>query len=160
MSDISGPDTPGMTFLIRRRVNARYLFFRNLRLNTMIDKDRTEGIRPDKTLGDRCNHVWIDNVYMLCMHYCVKVLMYECIIVWMNECDLFDCINYRWLYDCIITYDGWTRWNETKHVRWEAGWHRSTNTRQIFLGDDIIVNKSSRWQGKIWYTVATGVSWG
>jgi len=96
--------------------------------------------------------------------YAVYALLCESIHVWMyncmNECDLFDCINCRWSYDCIIAYDRWTRWNETKHVRWEAEWHRSTNTWQIFLGDDIIVNKSSRWGGKIRYKVATDVSWG
>jgi len=51
----------------------------------------------------------------------------------MNECDLYDCINFRWLYDCIIAYDRWTRWNETKQVRCEADWHRSTNTQQTSL---------------------------
>jgi len=52
-----------------KKVNARCLFFfRNLRLDTMIGKDRTDGIWSNKTLGDRCNHVWIDIVYMLCMH--------------------------------------------------------------------------------------------
>jgi len=56
-------------------------FFRDLRLDTMIGKDRTDGIRSDKTLGDRCNHVGIDIVFMLCMHYCVTIFMYECIIV-------------------------------------------------------------------------------
>jgi len=29
-----------------------------------------------------------------------------------------------------------------------------------FLGDDIIVNKSSHWRGKTRYKVATDVSWG
>jgi len=59
----------------------------------------------------------------------IHVWIYNC----MNECDLFDYLNCRWLYDCIIAYDRWTRWNETKHVRWEAEWHRSTNTRQTSL---------------------------
>jgi len=76
-----------------------------------------------------------------CMNwYCVCVvyaLMRESINVWMyncmNECDLYDCIDYRGLYDYIIAYDRRTRWNETKQVRSEAEWYRSTNTRQTSL---------------------------
>ena len=68
----------------KKKSKCKMFIFRNLRLDTMISKDRTEETRSDKTLGDRCNHVWIDIVYMLCMHYCVEVFMYECVIVWMN----------------------------------------------------------------------------
>jgi len=49
----------------------------------------------------------------------------------MNECDLYDCTNRRWLVR--LYNDKWTRWNETKQVGWEVDWHRSTNTRPTSL---------------------------
>jgi len=50
--------------------------------------------------------------------------MYGCMNAWMCECDLNDHINCMWQV---------TRWNETRHVRLEADWQCSTNTRQTSL---------------------------
>jgi len=82
--------------------------------------------------------------------------MYEC----MNERDLYDCINCRWLYDCIIAYDKRNSMKRDKTGKMGGGLTSQYKHSANFLGDDIIVNKSSRWQGKTRYKVATDVSWG
>ena len=68
---------------------------------------------------------------ILCVY--MKVLMYECMNVRMYECDLNDHINCIWQMN---------RWNKTGHVRLEADWQRSTNTRQTSL--ELILSWTNR----------------
>jgi len=75
----------------------------------------------------------------------MEVSMRECMNAWMYECDLNDYINCMW--------QG-TRWNETGHVRLEADWQRSTNTRKTSLALMLLwinraidgVKPDTRWQ--------------
>jgi len=93
-----------------------------------------------------CVYVFV--VYAWMCEY-MKVLMCGCMNVWMYECDLNDHINYIWEV---------TRWNETGHVRLEADWQHSTNTRQIpwswyyreQIGPLMVWN---------WHTVAANAPW-
>jgi len=60
----------------------------------------------------------------LCTLECLSIWKYWCVDAWMYECDLNDHINDIWQV---------TRRNKTGHVRLEADWQRSTNTRQTSL---------------------------
>ena len=60
----------------------------------------------------------------LCTLECVSIWKYWRVDAWMYECDLNDHINCIWQV---------TRLKKTKHVRLEADWQRSTNTRQTSL---------------------------
>jgi len=67
------------------KVNSSCPLFRTNHLKQF--EDWNERTRPNKTLGDWCNHVWIDIVYMLCMHESIIVWMYEWMwLVWLYNC--------------------------------------------------------------------------
>jgi len=91
------------------------------------------------------------------MHSCINdgcmqvicVRMFICMNICMNECMstwIYDGMNVR-LRRLYITSEA----DKTGQVRWETDWHRSTNTRQSSLWDDIIGDESNHCRGKVRY---------
>jgi len=89
-----------------------------------------------------------------CAVVCMNVWIRESINAWMYEC--IDVWLYN-LYDGIyIVCDRWTRRDKTGKIGsgLTSQYKHSTN----FLGDGIVVNKSSHWQCKTLYKVETDAS--
>jgi len=99
--------------------NCHLFIYRTCRLAQWQVRTGLKG--QNKVLDDKRNHAWV----LLCI-CCIwmNVWICESINVWMydcmNECKLYDCIYCMWYMNLV----------RQRHVRLEADWQRSTNTRQ------------------------------